>query len=117
MTILEKFMPIIPRHQRLLSDLVAVRNRDVFGGIGWAALLDEDEQFTIDQLFKPLRDRGLIEDLTGTELGERGAMFVRITPVGQKCLGLGWMLKEPRPMHDGEVKKYLAVAKTEEVTA
>jgi hypothetical protein len=100
------FMPIIPRHHRLMVRLVEQKTIDTFGCIGWRGLMDENELFTIDQLFKPLVERGLVEDLSKSDLGNAGAYFVRITPLGEYCLALGYMLREPRVMTDAEVKRF-----------
>jgi hypothetical protein len=102
LSILDLFVPIIPRHIRLMQRLVDQKKIDRLGCIGWRGLMDEDEVFTIDQLFKPLRERGLVEDLTKSDLGNAGVYFVHITPLGEKCLGLGYMLREPRVMSDAE---------------
>lgn len=104
----ERFMPIIPRHLRILGTLIARRKIDQFGGIGWRGLLDEPETFTMDELFKPLLERGLIEDLSRTEMGNGGAYFVRITPLGQFCYGLGYMLRDARVATELELNKYIA---------
>ena len=101
-------VPIIPRHLRILQRLIEQRKIDQFGCIGWRGLLDDPETFTMDQLFKPLVDRGLIEDLSQTEMGQGGTFFVRITPLGQFCYGIGYMLKEPRPTTELEIRKYIA---------
>jgi len=103
----EHFMPIIPRHKRLLEDLRAQKARDFLGGIGWGALKDEDEPFTYEELFTPLMQRGLIEDLSATELGAGGKYFVRITALGERCLSLGVMLKYPRHTTEQEIQKIL----------
>jgi hypothetical protein len=94
---------MIPRHERLLKRLVEQKGIDRYGGIGWRGLMDENELYTIDQLFKPLIERGLVEDLSATELGQRGTYFVRITPLGEHCLSLGLMLLEPRSMTPREM--------------
>ena len=99
---------IIPRHLRILQRLIEQRKIDQYGCIGWRGLLDDPETFTMDQLFKPLVDRGLIEDLSQTEMGQGGTFFVRITPLGQFCYGIGYMLKEPRPTTELEIRKYIA---------
>lgn len=109
MSLADHFMPIIPRHQRLLAKLEEQRRVDQFGGIGWRGLMDEEEPFTIDQLFKPLMERGLVEDLSQTEIGNAGIYFVRITKLGMICLRLGMMLKEPRPTTEKEIAKYIGV--------
>ena len=100
----EQFMTIIPRHLRVLQELQKQKKRDAFGGIGWGALRDEDDPFTYDQLFPPLIERGLIEDLTATELGPAGKYFVRITPLGTVCLGMGIMLRDARKVTEPELK-------------
>jgi hypothetical protein len=104
MSVVDLFVPIIPRHIRLLERLVEQKKIDKFGCIGWRGLMDENESFTIDQLFKPLTDRGLVEDLRNSELGAPGIYFVHITPLGEHCLGLGYMLKAARIMSDNERK-------------
>lgn len=107
MSMSEHFMPIIPRHHRLLVRLREQLKADQFGGIGWRGLMDDDEEFTIDQLFKPLMDRGMVEDLSHSELGAAGVYFVRITTIGLRCLNLGMMLKEPRHTSEKEMDKYI----------
>jgi hypothetical protein len=100
----EQFMVIIPRHLRVLKELLAQKPKDQFGGIGWGALRDEDDPFAYDQLFIPLLERGLIEDLTATELGSAGKYFVRITQLGVVCAGMGVMLRDTRKATDAEMK-------------
>jgi hypothetical protein len=112
----EHFMPIIPRHIRLLERLHDQLKADQYGGIGWRGLMDENEPFTIDQLFKPLMERGMVEDLSKTDLGKAGVYFVRITPLGLKCLHLGVMLKEQRVTTEQEIAKYIT-APPQEVVA
>jgi hypothetical protein len=97
-------MHIIPRHLRVLQELAAQKKKDQLGGIGWGALRDEDDPLTYQQLFIPLIERGLIEDLTGTELGTAGKYFVRLTPLGSVCLSMGVMLRAPRPADAAELK-------------
>jgi hypothetical protein len=97
-------MVIIPRHLRVLQELAAQKKKDLLGGMGWGALKDEAEPFSDDMLFGPLLERGLIEDLTATELGKGGNFFVRITPLGMLCMGLGLMLQESRKPTDAELK-------------
>jgi hypothetical protein len=108
MSLAEFFMPIIPRHRRLLERLAEQLKKDRYGAIGWRGLMDEDEPFTVDQLFKPLQERGLVEDLTATDLGKAGVYFVHITPLGLRCLGMGLMLKEPRIVSEKEMNKYIS---------
>jgi hypothetical protein len=103
----EHFVPIIPRHRRLLEKLREQLKVDEYGGMGWRGLMDEDEEFTIDQLFKPLMERGMVEDLSHTALGNAGIYFVRITRTGLKCLSLGVMPKDPRPTTELEIDKYI----------
>lgn len=103
----DRFMLIPPRHKRALEMLAIIArqpNRDIHGAIGVAALRDEDEPFTLEQIVQPLWDRGLIEDLTETELGSGGKYFVRITKLGEMCLSMGYMPREPRKTTDGEMK-------------
>jgi hypothetical protein len=88
----------------VLQVLAAQRKKDHLGGIGWGALRDEEEPFTYEQIINPLLERGLIEDLTATDLGSAGKYFVRITPLGIVCLGLGVMLRDPRRVTDAELK-------------
>ena len=97
-----RFMVIPPRHVRALQMLVSQRDRDQFGGIGVGALLEDDDVLTIEQIVQPLWERGLVEDLTHTEMGEPGRYFIRITRLGQQCLALGAMLREQRKMTDDE---------------
>jgi hypothetical protein len=99
----EQFMTIIPRHQRVLKELTKQRKKDQYGGIGWGALRDEDDAFTYEQLFEPLLARGLIEDLTATDFGIGGKYFVRITPLGTLCMGLGLMLRDARKLTNAEI--------------
>lgn len=100
-------IPIIPRHLRVLGRLIEQRRIDTYGCIGWKGLLDDPETFTMDQIFKPLTDRGLIEDMTLT-MGNGGTYFVRITPLGQFCYGIGYMLRDARPTTEQEIRKYIA---------
>jgi hypothetical protein len=102
-TIKDRFMQIPPRHQRALEMLREQRTRDPLGAIGAGALRDEDDPFTLEQIANPLWERGLIEDLTGTEMETAGRYFVRITPLGLVCLGLGYMLREPRKATEHEM--------------
>jgi hypothetical protein len=103
----ELFMPISPRHRRALEMLVEQKKRDSLGGIGIAALHDEDDVFTLEQITEPLMERGLIEDLTWTDLEAAGKYFVRITPLGDVCLAFGQMLREPRIVSDKAMKMLL----------
>lgn len=105
-TVRGRFMAIPPRHQRALEMLAVISRqpRDIYGAIGVAALRDEDEPFTLEQIVSPLMERGLIEDLSQTELGKGGKYFVRITRLGEICLSLGYMLREPRKVADPELK-------------
>lgn len=97
-----KFMVIPPRHQRALEMLVDQKHRDRFGGIGVGAMREEDDVLTLEQIVEPLAARGLVEDLTQTEMGESGRFFVRITRLGELCLSLGGMLREQRKMTEDE---------------
>lgn len=110
MTVRAKFVEILPRHRRALEMLASIAldaKRDIFGCIGFPALRDEDDVFTLEQIVDPLLVRGLIEDLTGTEMGDSGKYFVRITPLGAFCLGVGLMLRDARKSTPEEMKKYL----------
>jgi hypothetical protein len=98
----------MPRHQRLLLALWEQRKYDPFGGIGWRGLMDEDEQFTPEQLYSPLLERGLVEDCREAHQSENGKYFVRITPLGIACMSVGYMLRDPRPMSGGEMKMIVA---------
>jgi hypothetical protein len=100
----EKFMVIPPRYQRALEMLRAQRLRDPFGAIGTGAMRDEDDIFTLEQIVTPLWERGLIEDLTWTDLKEGGKYFVRLTQLGDICLSLGYMLRETRKVTLGEMR-------------
>jgi hypothetical protein len=105
----EQFMVIMPRHLRILTELTAVKTTaqkmgDTLDAIGWGALRDEDDPLSYDQLFGPLLNRGLIEDLTATELGSGGKYFVRITPLGIVCMNLGLMLRDERKLTLEELK-------------
>lgn len=108
---------IIPRHLRILGALIAQRKVDMFGCIGWKGLLDNPETFTMDEIFRPLVVRGLIEDMTLT-MGNGGTYFVRITPLGQFCYGIGYMIKDQRVATEAEIKKYITdmPAKAEQLT-
>lgn len=97
------FLVIPPRHLRALEFLMQQKKRDALGGIGIGAMREEDEPFALEQIIDPLWDRGLIEDLTDTELGAAGKHFIRITLLGEVCLGMGFMLREPRRMDDTEL--------------
>ena len=103
-TVKEKFMTIPPRHQRALQMLMEQRKKDLLGGIGVGALRDEDEPFSLEQIVQPLWMRGLVEDLTETEMGGAGKYFVRITALGVVCFDLGMMLRDPRSVTDAEIK-------------
>ena len=100
----DQFIAIMPRHQRLLTDLWEQRKFDPFGGIGWRGLMDDDEQFTPEQLFVPLLERGLIEDLQQAHHNESGRYFVHITPLGIMCMNYGQMLRDPRLPNSHELK-------------
>jgi hypothetical protein len=106
MSVSEHFIVIMPRHQRILGALELQRAVDCYGGIGWKGLLDEDEVLDFDVLFKPLVERGLVEDLGATELGPGGRYFVRITALGRICNAIGMMLREPRITTEAELRKY-----------
>jgi hypothetical protein len=99
-----KFMVIPPRYQRALEMLRAQRLHDPLGAIGKGAMRDEDDTLTLEQIVEPLFDRGLIEDLTWTDHGERGKYFVRLTQLGDICLSLGYMLRETRKVTLAEMR-------------
>ena len=99
---------IIPRHLRILGALIERRKVDMFGCIGWRGLLDDPESFTMEQIFRPLVERGLIEDMSNTEMGGAGSYFVRITPLGQFCYGIGYMIKDARVTTELEIQKYIS---------
>jgi hypothetical protein len=107
MPISDLFMPIPPRHRRALELLVDQKKHDPYGAIGTGALRDEDDPFTLEQIINPLWDRGLIEDLTNTDFGRGGQCFTRITPLGEICLGLGYMLRAPGKTTEEAIKQYL----------
>jgi hypothetical protein len=107
-----KFMVIPPRYQRALEMLRAQRLRDPLGAIGKGAMRDEDEPFTLEQIVKPLFERGLIEDLTWTDLHEAGKYFVRLTQLGDICLSLGYMLRESRQVTLAEMRFLAGQEKT-----
>jgi hypothetical protein len=98
------FMPIPPRHQRALEMLRAQRLRDNLGAIGKGAMRDDDDVLTLEQIVDPLWERGLIEDLTWTDLKESGKYFLRLTQLGDICLSLGYMLRDPRKVTLAEMK-------------
>jgi hypothetical protein len=97
-------MVIPPRHLRALEMLRERRHLAGLGEIGRGALRDEDDVLTLEQIVEPLEQRGLIEDLTQTDLGDGGKYFVRITPLGSMCLALGYMLRETRKTTNEEMK-------------
>lgn len=103
--VIDAFMVISPRHRQALELLQAQKTRDHLGALGLGALRNEDDVFTLEQIAVPLLQRGLIEDLTKTELGPGGKYFCRITKLGEFCLGVGYMLKEPRPSSELEMRK------------
>jgi hypothetical protein len=98
------FMVIPPRHLRALEMLRAQRLRDNLGAIGKGAMRDEDDVLTLEQIVDPLLERGLIEDLTWTDLREGGKYFLRLTQLGDICLSLGYMLREPRKVTLAEMR-------------
>jgi len=104
----DHFMPIPPRHRRALELLMDQKKHDPYGAIGTGALRDEDDPFTLEQIAGPLLERGLIEDLTNTDFGRGARYFIHITPLGEVCLGLGYMLRDPRRTSEAEIRKYLA---------
>lgn len=105
----EHFIHINARHLRILDRLYNQRRMDLNGGIGWRGLIEGDDDWSMDELFVPLMQRGLIEDLTTVpELGPKaGQYFVRITPLGILCGRLGYMLRDPHKGTVKEVEKYL----------
>ena len=98
------YMPIPPRHARALGMLIEQWKRDRLGAIGMGALREDDDTLTLEQIVQPLWDRGLIEDLTATEMGQPGKYFVRITPLGKVCFDVGHMPRDPRKPSDDELK-------------
>jgi hypothetical protein len=98
------FMVIPPRHLRALEMLRAQRLHDSLGAIGKDAMRDEDDVLTLEQIVDPLWERGLIEDLTWTDLREGGKYFLRLTQLGDICLSLGYMLREPRKVTLAEMR-------------
>jgi hypothetical protein len=110
MAMTEHFMQILPRHMRLLERLIEQQKKDLHGGIGWRGLIEGDDDWTMDDLFVPLLERGLIEDLTSTpDFGPKaGKYFVRITPVGKMCAAFGWMLKDRHKATEKEFQKFSA---------
>jgi hypothetical protein len=103
---MEHFIKIMPRHNQALAVLIAQKVKDAFGGIGIGALHDEGDDMTLAEIVTPLADRGLIENLTKTELGDRGRYFVRITPLGEYCYAKGYMLKAAHIGTIQEMQKY-----------
>ena len=104
----EHFVQILPRHMRILTRLLEQAKADMFGSIGWKALIEGEDDWTMDELFVPLLQRGLIEDLTAVpDLGPKaGKYFVRITPIGAFCHSLGFMLKDRHRATEKEIQKY-----------
>lgn len=107
MPIPDKYVAIMPRHQRLLLALWEQRKYDPFGGIGWRGLMDEDEQFTPEQLYAPLIERGLVEDCAQAHQSVSGKFFVHITALGIACMNVGYMLRDPRQMSGGEMQRLI----------
>lgn len=93
---------------RILARLIEQAKADMFGSIGWKALIEDEDDWTMDELFLPLLQRGLIEDLTAVpDLGPKGGKyFVRITPLGGLCYSLGFMLKDRHKGTEKEIQKY-----------
>jgi hypothetical protein len=91
-----------------LTALHQQRKFDPFGGIGWRGLMDDDEQFTPEQLYSPLLERGLVEDCSEAHQSESGKFFVRITPLGVACMSVGYMLRDPRPISVPELRQLVA---------
>jgi hypothetical protein len=104
----EHFVQLLPRQLRLLERLIEQKKVDLYGGIGWRGLLEGEDDWPMDQLFKPLLERGLIEDLTAVpDFGTRsGQYFVRITPLGKLCASYGWMLKATHTATEKEMEKF-----------
>lgn len=96
MTLREKFMVIIPPHRRVLERLLAQKLVDALGMLGKAAVRGDNDVLTLAELTQPLLDRGMIEDLTKTEMGASGRLFLRITRIGELCLDMGVMLRDAR---------------------
>jgi hypothetical protein len=103
MSVSQLFMPIPPRHRRALEMLADKKKCDTLGGIGVGAIRDEDDVFTLEQIVTPLWERGLVEDLTETELGASGRFFIRLTRTGEICLALGVMLRDSRKITVAEL--------------
>jgi hypothetical protein len=108
MAMTEHFVQIHVRHMRILARLIEQSKLDMFGSIGWKALIEGDDDWTMDELFLPLLQRGLIEDLTAVpDLGPKaGKYFVRITPLGAFCHSVGFMLKDRHKGTEKEMQKY-----------
>lgn len=88
-----EFMPIIPRHLRLLEFLRQRLTVDFVGGVGWGGCRDQHEALNDEQLFSPLIIRGMVRDCT-LELGVMGRHFVKVTAFGLACLSYGLMPTE-----------------------
>lgn len=108
MAMTEHFVEILPRHQRLLERLIEQKKVDMLGAIGWRGLLEGDDDWTMDELFQPLIERGLVEDLTANpDFGAKGGQyFVRITALGNMCASFGWMPKVRHKTSTGEFLKF-----------
>jgi hypothetical protein len=102
----DHFISITPRHKQALALLIEQKKKDFLGGIGVGALREDDDAMTLEQIVVPLSVRGLIEDLTKTEMGTAGKYFARITPLGEYCYAKGYMLKEPHVGSIAEMNKY-----------
>lgn len=102
--VISEFVAIAPRHLKVLLDLWEQRKYDPDGSIGWRGLMDDDEQLTPEEIFNPLLERGLIEDLTRLHNNESGRYRVHITALGILCLNKGQMLREARKMHPHELE-------------
>jgi hypothetical protein len=107
MAMTEHFVQILPRHMRLLEHLIKQQKLDHYGCIGWGGLV-EDDDWDREQLFLPLLERGLIEDLSAIpDFGPKaGQYFVRITPLGKMCAAYGYMLKDRHKASEKEMQKF-----------
>jgi hypothetical protein len=111
----ERFVPVIPIHAKMLERLIAQKLHDPYGLIGWAFPREEWPDAlpaALDQLWKPLMDRAMVEDGTAL-MGSAGMFFVRITPLGEKCRAMGLMHMAPRAASATEIEGLAKEAKIE----